>query len=198
LAAGIGVAGVALIQSPHLAFTGGAPVAVLLALIAAFTNAVAMLGLHRLKGVHPWAIVTHYSGVATLSVLGACFVGDFPDFSAVASPRTMILLLSVGISATLGQVCVTKAFSHGQPNRVSVVALLQVVFALGLDWWIGNVTLQPIALVGIALVLAPTSYTMLATLTKRTPDQAAAQDMDGDRNCSNSQAELQLTGESRP
>jgi len=40
--------------------------AVLCTLIAAFSTAVAMLGLHRLRHLHPWAIVAHFSGVALL------------------------------------------------------------------------------------------------------------------------------------
>ncbi|HZZ79077.1 MAG TPA: DMT family transporter [Gemmataceae bacterium] len=174
LAAGVGVVGVALIQSPHIAFSGGASYAVLLAVAAALTNAVAMLGLHRLKGVHPWAIVTHYSGLATVFVLGTCFIGESPLYSTILSPTVVLLLLGVGISATLGQACVTKAFTCGQPTRVSVVALLQVVFALALDVWIGDVALEPIALVGIALVLAPTSIVVLATLNMRTPAHTAS------------------------
>src|SRR5262249_7638268 len=65
-----GFPGTALITRPDLAVAGGARFAVPLALIAAFTSAVAMLGLHRLKGVlDPWAIVVHFSGVATAFVL---------------------------------------------------------------------------------------------------------------------------------
>jgi hypothetical protein len=37
-------------------------------LAAVLTNAVALLGLHRLKGVHPWAIVAHYSVLASWAV----------------------------------------------------------------------------------------------------------------------------------
>jgi drug/metabolite transporter (DMT)-like permease len=160
LAAGIGVCGVALIQAPH--FQGGPALsAVLLALVAALTNAIAMLGLHRLKGLHPWAIVAHYSGVATVFVLVACFVGERPDFSPLTEPRTLGLLAAVGVSATLGQLCVTKAFTYGAPTSVSVVALSQVVFALGLDLLIDGAKLLPMTIAGIALVLAPTAWTIL-------------------------------------
>src|SRR5207302_1880886 len=65
VAAGCGVLGVAMIQSPHFEAGPQATLAVALSLTAALTSAVAMLGLHRLKDVHPWAIVAHYSGVAT-------------------------------------------------------------------------------------------------------------------------------------
>lgn len=166
-AAGIGVLGVALIQSPHFEVNGRALHAVVISLVAALTNAIAMLGLHRLKGLHPWAIVAHYSGVATAFVSGACLVGPPPDFSAVAESKTILLLLSVGIAATLGQLCVTQAFTYGQPTRVSVIALLQVVFALTLDLLIDGLTLVPITLVGIGLVLAPTAWMIMSGLLSR-------------------------------
>jgi drug/metabolite transporter (DMT)-like permease len=166
-AAGVGVVGVALIQSPHLEVNGNGLHAVMISLGAALTNAIAMLGLHRLKGLHPWTIVAHYSGVATVFVLGTCLVGQPPDFSSVIEIKTVCLLTAVGVSATLGQLCVTQAFTHGQPTRISVVALLQVVFALILDLLISGSTLLPVTALGITLVFAPTVWMMLGGLVSR-------------------------------
>lgn len=160
LAAGCGVLGVALIQSPHFEADAGATRAIVLSLTAALTSAIAMLGLHRLKGVHPWAIVAHYSGVATLFVLGSWFIGEPPELTALANRTTVLLLLGVGVAATLGQVCVTRAFTSGPPARVSVVGLTQIVFALGLDLLFAGPSVQPTTLAGIGLVLAPTAWMM--------------------------------------
>jgi drug/metabolite transporter (DMT)-like permease len=160
LAAGCGVFGVALIQSPHFQSNPGGMWAIALSLTAALTSAIAMLGLHRLKGVHPWAVVVHYSGLATVFVLASLFFGDFPQLSALQDGKTVCLLFAVGIAATLGQFCVTQAFTHGQPARVSVVGLVQIVFALGLDLLITGQIPQAITLAGIALVLAPTAWMM--------------------------------------
>ncbi len=159
LAAGCGVLGVALIQSPQFDAGPDATLAVVLSLVAALTSAVAMLGLHRLKGIHPWAIVAHYSGVATVFVLLSWGVGDTPELPA-PDVRTLGLLLGVGVAATLGQVFVTLAFTSGDPARVSVVGLMQIIFALGLDFLFAGPVLQPVALAGIALVLAPTAWMM--------------------------------------
>jgi drug/metabolite transporter (DMT)-like permease len=175
LAAAFGVAGVALIQSPHFVVDGKAMLAVVLSVTAALTSAIAMLGLHRLQGVHAWAIVTHYSGVATLFVLGSWLVGGAPDVAGIGDPSTLLLLLGVGMTATLGQLCVTQAFTYGQPARVSVVGLLQIVFALGLDLLIDGSNLHPIALAGIALVLAPTAWMMLGRTEKTSPLPHAAE-----------------------
>ncbi len=162
LAAGCGVFGVLLIQSPHFEVDARATLAVALSLTAALTSAIAMLGLHRLKGLHPWAIVTHYSGVALLFVLGAWAIGGAPELAPLADRTTVLLLLGVGVAATLGQVCVTRAFTSGQPARVSVVGLVQIVFALGLDLLFEGPQVQPMMLAGIGLVLAPTAW-MLAS-----------------------------------
>src|SRR5262249_8545603 len=134
--------------------------AVILSLSAALTSAVAMLGLHRLKGLHPWAIVVHYSGVATLFVLASWAVGPPVDLSPLAESNVILLLVGGGATATLGQLCVTRAFTAGQPARVAIVGLMQIIFALGLDLLFDAASLQWTALVGIALVLLPTAWVM--------------------------------------
>ncbi len=156
-----GVCGVALIQAPHFDADVKATSAVALSLTAALTSAVAMLGLHRLKGLHPWAVVVHYSGTATLFVLASWTVGGLPDLSGLAETKTLLLLLAVGIAATLGQLCVTRAFTSGSPMRISVVGLMQVVFALGLDVLFVGPNVQLVTLAGIGLVLAPTAWMMM-------------------------------------
>jgi drug/metabolite transporter (DMT)-like permease len=160
LAAGCGVCGVAFIQSPHFNADAKATSAIALSLTAALTSAIAMLGLHRIKGLHPWAVVVHYSGVATLFVLASCFLDRPPRLDGVGESRILLLLLGVGVAATLGQLCVTRAFTSGPPARISVVGLMQIVFALGLDILFEGPSLRPVTLAGIALVLAPTAWMM--------------------------------------
>jgi len=169
LAAAFGVAGVALMQLPHFhanepATATGDHTAVALALcmVAALTNAIAMLGLNRLKGISSWAIVVHYSGVATVFVLASWAVGPFPDLTPLDQPKALTLLVSVGLAATMGQVCITRAFTASEhPERVSVVGLTQVVFALALDLILGGLTsVEPVTIAGICLVLAPTAWMM--------------------------------------
>jgi drug/metabolite transporter (DMT)-like permease len=160
LAAGCGVFGVALIQSPHFHTGGTASFAIALSMTAALTNAIAMLGLHRMKGLHPWAIVVHYSGVATLFVLASCFFGHPPPLTGIGEAKTLLLLLGVGVAATLGQLSVTRAFTSGAPARISVVGLMQIVFALGLDILFEGPNFGTTTLAGIALVLAPTAWMM--------------------------------------
>lgn len=119
-----------------------------------------MLGLHRLKGLHPWAIVAHFSGVATVFVLTACAVGPPVDLAPLAGPATLAMLVGVGATATVGQLCLTRAFTSGQPARVAVVGLTQIVFAMGLDVLFHGPHFDVATLAGIALVVAPTAWVM--------------------------------------
>jgi drug/metabolite transporter (DMT)-like permease len=160
LAAGCGVCGVALIQSPHFQTDALGTPAIALSLTAALTSAIAMLGLHRLKGLHPLAIVAHYSGVATAFVLGSWLIGDAPELPRLQDGTTLLLLLGVGVMATLGQVCVTMAFTGGSPMGISIVGLMQILFALGLDVLFYGPNVQASTLAGMALVLAPTAWMM--------------------------------------
>lgn len=161
-----GVAGVWLIQQPsedgNLAFG--------LALFSSLSTAVAMLGLNKLKGVNPNAVVVHFSGVATI-VCAVAMLG-FPyrdDAMPFYRPYPMMLLLGVGVAASIGQMFLTRAFAMGDPAKVSVVGLSQVVFAMLIDLiWAGrDVTM--LTLLGTLLILAPTAWVILER-KRPTPD----------------------------
>lgn len=151
-----GVVGVALIQRPHL--SGKADLAVPVALFASFTTAIAMLGLHRLRSVDASAVVAHFSGLASLVLSVWVFV--HPRSAAVSTfdANTLLMLLGVGLTGTIGQVLITKAFASGPPSRISVLSLSQVVFAMIFDTTLGGRVLTPETLLGFGLVLTPTAW----------------------------------------
>jgi drug/metabolite transporter (DMT)-like permease len=154
-----GALGVALIEDPQ---DGGFRLATIAALLAAVCTAVVMLGLHRLRYLDPLAIVVHFSGVATAFaltyLLGTVGSGIPLDLTGLAQPTTLILLLGVGGFASIGQIAMTRAFSLGPPQRLAVVGLAQVVFALGFDFGLWGRTLGPGQLAGTLLVLAPVAW----------------------------------------
>jgi drug/metabolite transporter (DMT)-like permease len=163
------VLGVALMQlslpednTQTTAFPQG--IAVACTLIGAFSTAVAMLGLHRLRHIHPWAIVAHFSGVALLFSLASFFLGAPTPTPLAPRSETLLLLLAVGSTATIGQLFLTKAFTAGPPAKISVVNLTQVVFALMLDVWLWDRPFNAGTLAGMALVLTPTAW-LMATQT---------------------------------
>ena len=69
-----------------------------------------------------------------------------------------MMLLGVGVSGTVGQIFLTRAYAAGAPARVSVLALTQVVFALGFDVLLWHRALPASTLAGTTLVLAPTAW----------------------------------------
>ena len=136
-------------------------------LVASVSTAVAMLGLHRLRHLHPWAIVAHFSGVALLFSLAAFLLAFFvsgrnPAPAPAPGAGSLLLLLLVGATATVGQLFLTKAFTAGPPTKIAVVNLTQIVFAMIFDVCRGGHPFNPLMLAGMALVVAPTAWLMMS------------------------------------
>jgi drug/metabolite transporter (DMT)-like permease len=158
LAVVCGVAGVVLIQQPHLAEGNFAS---MVALLSSFFTAVSMMGLHRLQHVDFRSVVVHFSGVSLI----ACICSLFLFERSVEPPleidmQSLLMLLGVGLSATIGQLLLTKAFALGSPAKVSVVALTQIVFVMLIEIVVWQRTFNPTTLLGMSLVLAPTAWVM--------------------------------------
>ena len=153
-----GLFGVILIERPHL---DADPTAVVVALLSSVSTAVAMLGLHRLRGVDARAVVAHFAGVA--AVVASAFLisrqgGTSPDGLGGV---TILMLLGVATTGTLGQVFLTRAYASGPPSMVAVIGLSQVVLALGFEVAFWGRKLTPTDFLGFALVLAPTAWLMI-------------------------------------
>jgi drug/metabolite transporter (DMT)-like permease len=166
LASVVGIAIIELSTGP-LEFTETATLphwlATVSTLFAAVSTAVAMLGLHRLRHIHPWSIVAHFSGVALLFSLASFLLGSHSATPPTPpQAETLLLLLAVGSTATVGQLFLTKAFAAGPPAKISVVSMMQVVFALLLDVLLWDRQFNALTLAGMALVMAPTAWLMAA------------------------------------
>ena len=168
-AVGVGILGVLLIQlsvreqqppEASQAMLQQATLAMSAALLSAFTSAIALIGLHRLKELDPRAIVAHFSGVALLFSLGAMFFAP-RDVTPPLTSHALLLLLGVGLSATVGQLFLTKAFAAGSPARISVIGLSQVGFAMLLEILIFNRTFTSLTLLGMGLAIAPTIWILV-------------------------------------
>ena len=156
-----GVIGVAVMQQPYLAEGN---LGTLAAVTGSVTSAVALIGLHRLGHIAPNAIVVHFSAVSVLVVLATMLA--VPSEHALALQLTAawpapVWLLGVGISATIGQLLLTRAFAAGAPARISVIGLTQVGFAMIFDVIFWNRSLQIESLLGMLLVIGPTVWMML-------------------------------------
>ena len=159
----MGVAGVALIKQPWNNGTGAPewlPVAA--AFGAAWSTALAMLGLNRLGNLDTRSVVAHFSAVATVVSVASLWIfpREYPE-GPVWDGNVPWYLAGVGLTATAGQLCLTRAFTTGTASRVAVVGLSQVLFAAGIDWLVFSKRLNTMAMFGMALVLLPTAHVIL-------------------------------------
>jgi drug/metabolite transporter (DMT)-like permease len=152
------VLGVALIQGAQL--RDGNLAALVVVAVSIFT-AIAMMGLNRLAHLDPRAVVVHFSATALVFATG-CYV-FFPHQPAEELFDWLHLaeLLAVGVAAAIGQYFLTRAFTAGDPARVSVASLTQFVFILVLDVVVLGHPLNPNKLWGIPLILGPTVWLMM-------------------------------------
>jgi drug/metabolite transporter (DMT)-like permease len=123
-------------------------------------TAVAMMGLNRLKHIDPRAIVVHFSATGLVFALASLVLFPVETPSAAFTWGHALELLGVGVTATLGQYCLTRAFTAGDPARVSVASLSQFVFILVLDVFVLGNPLDASKLWGVPLVLGPTLWLM--------------------------------------
>jgi drug/metabolite transporter (DMT)-like permease len=152
-----GVLGVVFIEQPR--FLAG-DYTVLVVVATSLFTALAMLGLHHLQDIDPRAIVVHFSATALGFAVVAALV-----FPALPTPQPFAAahaaeLLGVGLCATVGQYFLTRAFTSGEPARLSVVSLTQIVFVLGLEFVVLGEALAPEKLLGIPLILGPSTWLM--------------------------------------
>jgi drug/metabolite transporter (DMT)-like permease len=176
LSVGCSICGVAVMQ--HSFPTSFGP-GMLAAMTGSVTSAVALMGLHRLKGLPASAIVVHFSAVSTAIVAGGLGVQSYWSGAGVfaEAPATFTaggLLLGVGVAATAGQLLLTRAFSSGAPARVSVVGLSQVVFAMLLEMSLWGRRPGIWSVAGMLLVTLPTAWLML----RRAPVEPASNSSD--------------------
>jgi drug/metabolite transporter (DMT)-like permease len=162
IAIACGMFGVVLVQQPHFQNEHG-KLPAMLALLSSFTTAISMLGLHRLQAVDPRAIVAHFSGVSLAACLASLlFIPNTALETSQFDDLALVLLLGVGICATIGQIFLTKAFAAGPPAKVSVIGLTQVGFAIVLDVLVWGQSFSAMTLVGMVCVTAPSAWLLIS------------------------------------
>ena len=161
------VCGVAVAIQPQS--DGFSPIPALAALVAAFFTAIAMLGLNRLRNVAPFAIVTHFSAVSAvfggavwfMVGVGGVELGTTGDPDWYRHSMVWLEIVGVGVTATVGQVFLTLAFSRGTATKVSVVGLSQVVMVMIIEACLGWKKFDTFMIFGTLMVLGPTAWLMV-------------------------------------
>ena len=173
----VAVCGVALAVYPREGDTATTQVFRLAPAIAAVAasvfTALAMLGLNRLKAIAPMAIVVHFSAVSTVFCAASFLLfplRDGPD--PFQSTEMTARILGIGVTAMIGQVFLTLAFSRGTATKISVVGLSQVAMVMGVEAAFGWKTFTPTNIFGTLLILGPTAWLMVRERkSKRAPQE---------------------------
>jgi drug/metabolite transporter (DMT)-like permease len=150
-----GLLGVVLIARPTVLFGGVArldPLAVAIGLAGALFSAAAYVSVRRLgRTEHPVIIVFYFTLITVpASVPGLLMHAVLPTLHELA------LLGGVGISAVLGQLCLTRGLQREPAGRATAISYVQVVFAA--SWGVLFFREYPdaLSLAGAALVLLST------------------------------------------
>lgn len=151
-----GIVGVFFIQQPH--FDEG-NFAIVVGIFQALFAAVAVYNLHRTKNLHPTTIVAHFTGVASV-ITFIVLIPSLPHlFDGTKYSLPVILsLFGIGLSGTVAQLAMTRAYMLGNPAQNSTVGLAQVAFATIFDIVIWDRSFSLETVMGILLIVVPTTF----------------------------------------
>jgi drug/metabolite transporter (DMT)-like permease len=152
------IIGVALIQGAQL--QTGNYAALIVVAVSLFT-AIAMLGLNQLKGLDPRAVVVHFSATGLIFAVASYLIFPTAEPPEPFDVTHLLELIGIGLSAAAGQYFLTRAFTAGDPARVSVAFLSQFVMVLLLDALVLQNPLDWNKVWGIPLILGPTVWLMV-------------------------------------
>src|SRR5204863_5722441 len=98
------------------------------------------------------SIVLHFALIATVISGGVfAFSGSADQLHSVTNGRSLAMLLGMGFLGTVGQIALTRAFALGDPSKVSVVGLSEVLFGAAYDYIVWKRTFGWVTLAGMAL-----------------------------------------------
>lgn len=123
----LGFLGVVIVLQPG---RGIVTAAAILGLLAGLLSAVAQTGVRQLTKTEPTVrIVIYFAMMGTsISALGLPFVWVTP------APTLWVVIVLLGLSATTGQLLMTKAYSYAPASQIGGFVYTGVIFAALLDW----------------------------------------------------------------
>ena len=145
-----GFVGVVLLLNPRMA--GNDPLAALLGLISGMMSAVAYLQVSALgRAGEPETRTVFYFSLGT-TLVGLVGVLLFSGFSPLEW-RKAWLLPATGIFASLGQWCMTRAYTRGSTLVVATLQYLGIVYASLFSLWLFHERLEPAAWLGMVIIV---------------------------------------------
>lgn len=144
----LGLCGIALIVQPGEMPLD--PTAGLIGLGSGVLAACAMVSIRRISDTEPAArIVFYFAAMATaISAVPLWWAWETPTL------RNGLLLTGAGLTATVGQFMLTRAYASGPAARIGPFTYTAVIFSALLAAWIWQETLSALALTGMAVVVA--------------------------------------------
>ena len=145
-----GFAGVVLLLNPRMA--GNDPLAASLGLVSGIMSAVAYLQVSALgQAGEPEGRTVFYFSLGT-TLVGLVGTLLFAGFSPLPL-RTAWLLPATGIFASLGQWCMTRAYTRGSTLVVATLQYLGIVYASLFSLWLFHERLEPAAWLGMVIIV---------------------------------------------
>jgi drug/metabolite transporter (DMT)-like permease len=144
----LGLAGILLIARPDSGVT--VSLASAAGVLSGICAAAAMVSIRRIADTEPAPrVVFYFSALST--VIAA--VPLLWSWSPVSGP-TLALLVGIGVLATLGQLCLTRAYALAPAARIGAFTYVAVVFGGVLGWALWHERPDAASLLGMALVVA--------------------------------------------
>jgi drug/metabolite transporter (DMT)-like permease len=144
---GLGFLGVAVVLRPGSGLMSGAAI---FGLLAGLLSAVAQTGVRRLTRTEPTVRIVIY-----FAIMGTCFSSlSLPFVWVTPEPKVWLTIVLLGLSATTGQLLMTKAYSHAPASQIGGFVYMGVIFAALLDWLRLGLVPEPLFFAGAVLVMA--------------------------------------------
>ena len=160
----LGLLGVGLIVKPGMA--GFASWAALIGAFSGVTAACAMVSIRRITDTEPAPRIVFYFMLLATAVTAL----PLPWLWQSPSAASLGPLLGVGLFATLGQLCLTKAYGAMPAALVGPFTYTTVVFAGLLGWLLWGERPDGYSLLGIALVVISCLLALMPSRPGREPD----------------------------
>lgn len=124
------------------------PVA-LLGLLAAFFQGEAKVSIRKMSDTEPGHRIVFYFGLIATVVSAIPFLWS----PSLPTGSTLYYLIAIGITATIGQLCMTHAYKVANPGQIGPYTYSCVIYAALIGWFFWGETLLITTLIGSALII---------------------------------------------
>lgn len=93
------------------------------------------------------------------SAIGAALMTlALPLLSQMPDPAQWLMLVGLGVVATLGHVLITMAYEHGEASLLAPLAFTEIIMATVFGWWFFNDLPDRWTVLGVAILIGSAIY----------------------------------------